>query len=61
MSDSGVVMLRRLLREQIKRVEQGPDPINIVRDPAAARGIPTSAWNTVLTRDEAMLAEADRL
>jgi hypothetical protein len=61
MSDSGVVMLRRLLREQIRRVEQWLDPINVVRDPDAVRGIPTSAWNTVLTRNEAMLAEADRL
>jgi hypothetical protein len=61
MSDSGIVMLRRLLREQIRRVEQGLDPINVVRDPNAARGIPTNAWNTVLTRDEAALPGADAL
>ena len=51
-SDMGVVMLRRLLREQIKRVEDGLDPINVVRDPAAASRIPTNAWNTVLTPAE---------
>jgi hypothetical protein len=52
-SDSGIVMLRRLLREQIKRVQDGIDPINVVRDAAAARGIPTNAWNTVLAAAEA--------
>ena len=52
-SDMGVVMLRRLLREQIKRVEDGLDPINVMRDPAAASHIPTHAWNTILTPAEA--------
>jgi hypothetical protein len=61
MSDSGIVMLRRLLREQIRRVENGLDPINVVRDPAARRGIPTGAWNTVLTPAEAALPQADAL
>src|SRR6185437_8963922 len=61
MSDSGIVMLRRLLREQVRRVEQGLDPINVVRDPAAARGIATGAWNTVLTREEAALQGSDAL
>ena len=60
-SDGGIVMLRRLLREQIRRVEQGLDPINIVRDAQGVRGVATHAWNTVLTRDEAALAEADTL
>jgi hypothetical protein len=52
-SDTGVVMLRRLLREQIRRVEEGLDPINIVRDPEANRRIPTHAWNTILSPAEA--------
>jgi len=47
--DTGIVMVRRLLREQLQRIEQGLDPINIVRDPHANRGIPTNAWNTILT------------
>lgn len=61
MSDTGIVMLRRLLREQIKRVEGGLDPINVVRDTEAARSIPTGAWNTILTPAEAALPHADAL
>jgi hypothetical protein len=52
-SDTGVVMLRRMLREQLKRLGQGLDPLNVVRDKDAARGIPTSTWNAVLTSGEA--------
>ena len=61
MSDTGIVMLRRLLREQIKRVEGGLDPINVVRDTEATRSIPTGAWNTILTPAEAALPHADAL
>jgi 5,5'-dehydrodivanillate O-demethylase oxygenase subunit len=32
--DEGVIELRKLLREQIDRVQQGLDPIGIIRDPA---------------------------
>jgi 5,5'-dehydrodivanillate O-demethylase len=32
-SDRGVVMLRRLVREQIARVQQGLDPLGVIRDP----------------------------
>jgi hypothetical protein len=46
-------MLRRLLREQLQRIEQGLDPINTVRDPSANNRIPTSAWNTILSPAEA--------
>ncbi|HEY4134578.1 MAG TPA: Rieske 2Fe-2S domain-containing protein [Alphaproteobacteria bacterium] len=35
-SDGGVVLLRKLLREQIKKVEQGQDPHGVIRDPAKA-------------------------
>jgi len=52
-SDSGIVMLRRLLREQLQRVEQGLDPINVIRDPSANTRIPTGAWNTILSPTEA--------
>jgi hypothetical protein len=48
-----IVMLRRLLREQLQRVEQGLDPINIMRDPSANKRIPTGAWNTILSPAEA--------
>jgi hypothetical protein len=52
-SDTGIVMLRRLLREQLQRVEQGLDPINILRDPSANQRVPTGAWNTILSPVEA--------
>ena len=52
-SDTGIVMLRRLLREQLQRVEEGLDPINTVRDPSANKRIPTGAWNTILSPAEA--------
>ena len=32
-SDRGVVMYREMLRREIKKVEQGLDPINVFRDP----------------------------
>jgi 5,5'-dehydrodivanillate O-demethylase oxygenase subunit len=32
--DEGVIELRKMLREQIDRVQQGLDPIGIIRDPA---------------------------
>jgi 5,5'-dehydrodivanillate O-demethylase oxygenase subunit len=35
-SDRGVVLLRRLTREQIERVQQGLDPLGVVRDPQHA-------------------------
>jgi 5,5'-dehydrodivanillate O-demethylase len=38
-SDGGVVLLRKLLREQIKKVEQGHDPHGVIRDPAKAKPI----------------------
>ena len=33
-SDKGVAMYRRVLRREIKKVEQGQDPMGVVRDPA---------------------------
>src|SRR5262249_16030661 len=33
-SDKGIILLRRLIRDQMKIVEQGGDPINTFRDPA---------------------------
>jgi hypothetical protein len=52
-SDTGIVMLRRLLREQLQRIEQGLGPINTMRDPSANQRIPTGAWNTILSPAEA--------
>ena len=33
-SDRGLVVYRRMLVREIERIEQGHDPINIIRDPA---------------------------
>ena len=57
-SDTGITMLRHLLREQIKRVEQGLDPINVMRDARANHKIPTNAWNTILSPAEASAFQA---
>ena len=32
-TDAGIALYRRLLRDQIKRVEDGKDPIGLIRDP----------------------------
>ena len=58
-SDAGIAMLRRLLREQIKRVEDGFDPMNVVRDTRGNRKIPTNAWNTILSPAEAALSQCE--
>jgi hypothetical protein len=52
-SDTGIAMLRHALREQLRRIEDGLDPVNVVRDPAANHRIATNAWNTILTPAEA--------
>lgn len=43
-SDKGVILFRRMLREQIERVQRGEEPMALVRDPArnAIIRIPTS-------------------
>jgi hypothetical protein len=52
-SDIGVVWLRQMLREQVRGVQDGRDPMNTWRDPAANHKITTHAWNTVLSPEEA--------
>jgi hypothetical protein len=52
-SDTGIVMLRRLLREQLKRIDEGLDSTNVMRDPSANKRILTGAWNTILSSAEA--------
>jgi hypothetical protein len=54
-----LVRLGNLLREQIKRVEDGIDPMNVMRDARANQKISTNAWNTILSPAEAsMLADS---
>jgi nitrite reductase/ring-hydroxylating ferredoxin subunit len=60
-SDTGIAMLRHLLREQLRRIEDGLDPINVVRQRDANHQIPTNAWNTILTPAEAALDLGDDL
>jgi 5,5'-dehydrodivanillate O-demethylase len=44
-SDRGVVMLRRLLKEQIEIVRKGGDPLGVIRDPAQNRIIDLDAFH----------------
>jgi hypothetical protein len=54
-------MLPHLLREQIKRVEDGFDPINVMREARANKNIPTNAWNTILLPTEASVFQASEI
>ena len=56
-SDTGIAMLRRTLREQIKRVSDGLDPLNVVREARLNQKIPTNAWNTILSPAEASVLQ----
>jgi hypothetical protein len=60
-SDTGITMLRHLLREQIKRVEDGLDPMNVMRDARANQKIPTNAWNTILSPAKASAVQASEV
>jgi hypothetical protein len=60
-SASGITMLRHLLRDQINRVENGLDPINVTRDGRANEKIPTNAWNTILSPAEAPAFQASEV
>ena len=59
-SDTGITMLRHLLREQIRQVEDGFDPMNAIRDVRANHKIPTNVWNTILSFAEASLHRSER-
>jgi hypothetical protein len=54
-SHTGINLLRHLLREQIKHVEDRLDPMNVMRDARANQKIPTNAWNTILSPAEASM------
>jgi hypothetical protein len=53
MSDMGIVALRKMLREQLDRMQRGEDPINVARGAAAKAIIETHPWNTILSPEEA--------
>jgi hypothetical protein len=52
MTDMGIVMLRKMLRDQLARLEKDEDPINIMQGAATNQVIETHAWNTILSREE---------
>jgi hypothetical protein len=60
-SDTGIAMLRHMLREQLRRIEDGLDPINVVRDPDCNHRIRTNAWNTILSPAEGAQGLGDRV
>jgi hypothetical protein len=60
-SDTGIAMLRRTLRDQIARVRDGLDPINVIRDARLNQKIPTNAWNTILSPAEASLHQGEEV
>ncbi|HEY2922306.1 MAG TPA: hypothetical protein VGK77_25285 [Candidatus Binatia bacterium] len=39
LSDKGIILYRRMLKEQLEKVQAGQDPINVFRDPAKNRYI----------------------
>ena len=51
-SDRGIVLLRRALRKAVLDVEEGRDPLNIVRDETANKAIETHGWTSVTTISE---------
>lgn len=33
MSDEGIILFRKVLHEQIKKMQKGEDPLGVIRDP----------------------------
>lgn len=60
-SDTGIAMLRHTLCEQIKRVSNGLDPMNVIRGERLNRTIPTNAWNTILSPSEASARQGEEV
>jgi len=46
---------------QIKRVSDGLDPMNVIRDERLNRTIPTNAWNTILSPSEASALQGEEV
>jgi 5,5'-dehydrodivanillate O-demethylase len=57
-TDRGVVLLRRLLLEQIARVRAGEDPLGVLRDPAENVLVELPQEHEKYGRDDAFLAES---
>lgn len=50
LSDKGIILYRRLLKEQIAKLELGEDPMNVFRDPAKNDSIPLKLEEAKLRR-----------
>jgi hypothetical protein len=57
----GIAMLQRTLPEHIKRVSDGLDPLNVIRDERQNRTIPTNAWNKILSPTEASVLQGEEV
>jgi 5,5'-dehydrodivanillate O-demethylase len=57
-SDRGIVLLRRVLHEQLERVARGLDPLGVVRDPAENEIIELPQEEDKYRRGGAFLAES---
>lgn len=55
-SDIGVVKLRRLIRDQIRTVREGGDPIGVSFDPAAIYNVPAGNYRRNVSEKEKVLA-----
>ena len=55
-SDRGVVMFRRILKEQIQAVQEGRDPKGVFRDPKKASSLPTTAGIVIRTPEASEVA-----
>lgn len=53
-SDRGLLLMHKLWREQIQRVEDGIDPVGIVRGPAAEQMIPLPGQILYVDKEEGM-------
>ena len=58
--DEGIIELRKLLREQIERVQQGLEPMGIIRDPAKNKLIDLGVINERIGLFGAQGARTDR-
>ena len=54
-------MLQHILREQVKRIRDGLDPMNLIRDERLKGNIPTNAWNTILSPTEASMLQGEEV
>jgi hypothetical protein len=46
---------------KVKRVSDGLDPMNVMRDEQLNRKIPTNAWNTIVSPAEASMLRAEEV